>query len=82
MTSKYRPKVFSAEMLQPLGEIVADLSQKWDCQLIEFNGEGENIHLLFQYFPQMELTKFINNLKTVTSKRLRNEFQEQINKHV
>ncbi|NEO38526.1 MAG: hypothetical protein F6J90_20190 [Moorea sp. SIOASIH] len=40
LTSKYRPKVFSAEMLQPLGEIVADLSQKWDCQLIEFNGEG------------------------------------------
>ncbi|NEO38530.1 MAG: hypothetical protein F6J90_20215 [Moorea sp. SIOASIH] len=30
----------------------------------------------------MELTKFINNLKTVTSRRLRNEFQEQINKHV
>ncbi|NEO90297.1 MAG: hypothetical protein F6K56_08590 [Moorea sp. SIO3G5] len=47
LTSKYRPKVFSAEMLQPLGEIVADLSQKWDCQLIEFNGEGVNIHLLF-----------------------------------
>ncbi len=79
LTSKYRRKVFNAEMLQRLGEIVEDLCQKWDCKLIEFNGEEDHVHLLFQYFPQMELTKFINNLKTVTSRRLRSEFQERIN---
>ncbi|NES83524.1 MAG: IS200/IS605 family transposase [Moorea sp. SIO2B7] len=80
LTSKYRRKVFSAEMLQRLGEILADLCQKWDCKLIEFNGEEDHIHLLKQYFPQMELTKLINNLKTVTSRRLRSEFQEQVDK--
>ncbi|WP_414590110.1 IS200/IS605 family transposase [Scytonema sp. PCC 10023] len=78
LTSKYRRKVFNAEMLQRLGEIVEDLCQKWECKLIEFNGEEDHVHLLFQYFPQMELTKFINNLKTVTSRRLRNEFQERV----
>jgi len=80
LTSKYRKKVFTAEMLKRLGEIVEDLCQKWDCKLVEFNGEEDHIHLLFQYFPQMELTKFVNSLKTVTSRRLRNEFQEQVDK--
>lgn len=78
LTSKYRRKVFTSEMLQRLGEIVEDLCQKWDCKLVDFNGEEDHIHLLFQYFPQMELTKFINNLKTVTSRRLRSEFQERV----
>lgn len=78
LTSKYRKKVFTAEMLKRLGEVVEDLCQKWDCKLIEFNGEEDHIHLLFQYFPQMELTKFVNNLKTVTSRRLRSEFQERV----
>lgn len=80
LTSKYRRKVFTAEMLQRLGVIVGDLCQKWNCKLIEFNGEEDHIHLLFQYFPQMELTKFVNNLKTVTSRRLRSEFQEQVDR--
>lgn len=79
LTSKYRRKVFNAQMLKRSGEIVEGLCQKWDCKLIEFNGEEDHVHLLFQYFPQMELTKFINNLKTVTSRRLRSEFQERIN---
>ena len=80
LTSKYRRKVFNAPMLQRLGEIVEDLCQKWDCKLIEFNGEEDHVHLLFQYFPQMELPKFVNNLKTVTSRKLRSEFQEQVNR--
>ena len=65
-------------MLERLGEILDDLCQKWDCKLIEFNGEEDHIHLLFQYYPQMELSKFINNIKTVTSRRLRQEFVEQV----
>jgi putative transposase len=35
--------------------------------------------LLFQYYPQLELPKFITNLKSVSSRRLRAEFSEQIN---
>jgi putative transposase len=36
--------------------------------------------LLIQYTPQVELSKLINNLKTVSSRYLRKEFAEQINK--
>jgi putative transposase len=71
--------VFNAEMLARLKEIFANLSEKWSCKLIEFNGEEDHIHLLFQYYPQMDLSKFVNNIKSVASRRLRSEFPERVN---
>lgn len=79
LTTKYRKKVFTGEMISRLKDVVTDLCEKWDCKMIEFNGENNHIHLLFQYYPQMELPKFIGNIKSVTSRRLRQEFPEEIN---
>ena len=80
LTTKYRKKVLTGEMIARLGEIINDLCQKWDCKVIEFNGEDNHIHLLFQYYPQMALPKFVGNIKSVTSRKLRQEFPEQVNK--
>jgi putative transposase len=66
LTTKYRRKAFTGEMLQRLHEILSDLCQKWDCKLIE-------------YYPQMDLSKFVNNIKSVSSRRIRSEFADQIN---
>jgi len=79
LTTKYRRKVLDGEMLVRLAEIVSDLCDKWGCKMIEFNGEEDHIHLLFQYYPQMELPKF-SNLKSISSRRLRNEFSERVDK--
>jgi putative transposase len=80
LTTKYRRHVFTATMLQKLGETVSDLCEKWDCKLIEFNGEANHIHLLFQYYPQLELPKFISNLKSVSSRKIRKEFASDVEK--
>lgn len=79
LTTKYRRKAFASEVLSRLQEILSDLCQKWDCKLIEFNGEEDHIHLLFQYYPQMDLPKFVNNIKSVSSRRIRSEFAEHLN---
>lgn len=78
LTTKYRRNVLTAAMLTRLGEIMNDLCEKWNCKLIEFNGEENHIHLLFQYLPQMEIPKFVNNLKSVTSRRIRSEFTDEV----
>ena len=80
LTTKYRRRVLDGEMLVRLTEIVSDLCDKWGCKMIEFNGEEDHIHLLFQYYPQMELPKFISNLKSISSRRLRNEFSERVDR--
>ncbi|OJJ16891.1 IS200/IS605 family transposase [Roseofilum reptotaenium AO1-A] len=80
LTTKYRRQVFDQEILNFLGNIVSDLCQKWDCKLIEVNGEPDHIYILFQYYPQLTLSNFIANLKFVSSRKLRAEFSEKINR--
>jgi putative transposase len=79
LTPKYRKKIFTAPMLKRLEEIFRDLMGKWEGRLIEFNGESDHVHLLIQYTPQTELSKLINNLKTVSSRYMRKEFEARIN---
>ncbi len=79
LATKYRRKAFTDEMLRRLEEILKELLSKWDCEVIEFNGENDHIHLLFRYTPQTDLPKFINNLKSVTSRYLRKEYASHLN---
>lgn len=76
LTTKYRRNIFTEEMLQRLTEIFYELCGKWDCKVVEFNGEANHVHLLFQYYPQMEMPKFVSNLKAVSSRRMRAEFAD------
>ncbi len=32
------------------------------CKLINFKGKADHVHLLFQYYPPMDLSKFVNNI--------------------
>jgi putative transposase len=80
LTTKYRKKVFNQEMLDFLGVILKDLMEKWDCKLIEFNGEQDQVHILFQYKPQICLSTLINNIKTVSRRRIRKDFSERLKK--
>ena len=66
LTTKYRRKLFNAQMLNRLHEILKELLGKWDCKLVEFNGEADHVHVLFQYHPDLALSNLVNNLKSVT----------------
>jgi putative transposase len=79
LTTKYRKRVLTGQMIDRLSEILKDLLLKWDSKVVDFNGESDHVHLLFQYTPQTELPKFINNIKTVTSRYLRKEFPDRVN---
>ena len=61
-------------MLVRLEEMATDLCQKWDIELLEFNGEPDHVHLLLDMHPNIVPSRFINNLKTVTSRLMRKEF--------
>jgi putative transposase len=71
---------FHFQMLLPqpaygfLCVIFRETLEKWSCELIEFNGEADHVHLLIQTNPTVELSKLINNLKTVSSRLIRRDF--------
>ncbi|MGB7442286.1 MAG: IS200/IS605 family transposase [Coleofasciculaceae cyanobacterium] len=79
--TKYRRNVINIEMLQTLQSIFTRLCLAKECELLEFSGETDHVHLLISYPPNVTLSKLINNLKAVSSKLIRQQFSEQVNKH-
>lgn len=65
-------------MLSRLQEIFRSTLAKWDCELIEFGGESNHIHVLFEAIPSIELSKLVNNLKTVSSRLMRKEYAQHL----
>ena len=78
LVTKYRKKCLSNEMLNRLEEIVKKNCADWEIDLLEFNGEADHIHLLLDMHPNIMPSKFINNLKTVSSRLIRKEFEEEL----
>lgn len=78
LVTKYRRRVISAEILQRLEEIFHATCLKWESRVVEFNGESDHIHLLIDYNPKVQISKFVNNLKTVSSRLIRKEFEHQL----
>jgi putative transposase len=76
LVTKYRYKVISTPVLNRLKEIFAATCQKWECELTEFNGESDHVHMLIDINPKVQISAFSNNLKTVSSRLIRKEFPE------
>ena len=53
---KYRRKVINETILTRLQEIFRETLLKWDCQLLEFKGESDHVHLLIDYKPHKPCT--------------------------
>ena len=80
LVTKYRRKCFTKEILDRLHEISKDICEKWDIGLVEFGGEQDHIHLLLDFHPSAQPSKFVNNLKTVSSRLIRRDFSDHLAK--
>ena len=58
-----------------------ELCIKWEGELVEFSGEADHVHLLVSLNPKTGLTKFVNNVKTVSSRLIRKEFSQEVDQH-
>ena len=81
LVTKYRKKCLKENILHRAKELVEKLCIDYDVELIEFGGEEDHIHLLLSLHPNIMPSKFINSLKTVTSRMLRKEFSEHFKKY-
>lgn len=65
-------------MLTTIEAVMNKNLEKNGCELIEFNGEPDHVHLLFQYLPQQQLSKLVNSMKTATSRVLSKQFETEL----
>lgn len=79
VVTKYRNKVINKEVLERLKEISNNIfKDSWGCDIIEISGEEDHLHILFEAPPQVQLSKLIDNFKTVTSRLIRKEFKDHV----
>lgn len=77
--TKYRRGVFDDEILTRCEQVMRDLCADFGAELREFNGEPDHVHLLIHYPPTIALSRLVNSLKGVSSRRLRAEYVGRIN---
>lgn len=80
LVTKYRRRCLDAEILERLREIFESTITKWEGELSQFNGEAEHIHALISLNPKTAPSKFVNNLKTVSSRLIRQEFKAKLDR--
>lgn len=78
--AKYRRKIFTKRILLHLKEIFKSVCEGFEVELVEFDGEGDHVHLLVHYPPKVTLSKLVNSLKGVSSRMLRKEGYRSIQK--
>lgn len=71
--TKYRRKVFTKQVLNELSVIFNDVCADFEAYLIEFEGEGDHVHLLIRYPPKVAVSKLVNSLKGVSSRLVRKQ---------
>ncbi|WP_268221649.1 IS200/IS605 family transposase [Streptomyces sp. EMB24] len=68
--TKYRHKVFADRHLTRC--------EDFEAELVEFNGGNNHVHLLVNFPPKVAVSKLVNSLKGVSSRRLRQEFPDLV----
>lgn len=76
--TKYRHRVFTEGHLARMEEIMRAVCDDFEVELVEFNGEANHVHLLVNFPPKVALSRLVNSLKGVSSRRLRQEFPELV----
>ena len=71
--TKYRRKVFTAEVIERLSCIFQSVCADFEAELVECDGEDDHVHLLINYPTKVSVSKLVNSLKGVSSRMIRKE---------
>lgn len=82
VVTKFRHPVLTGDIAERLKQISHEVIEKdWNCRILEINTDRDHVHILFEASPQTQLSRLINNYKTVTSRLLRKEFSSALSKY-
>lgn len=80
LVTKNRQKCLTKILRKRLEKICREQCNHWHVELSNFSCEADHVHLLLELHPNITPSRFINSLKTVTSRLLRKEFPAQLGK--
>ena len=75
---KYRKKVLTNSYLLLIDNVFKRTFQELGCELIEFGGEADHVHLLVGLSPKVAICRLVRRLKGASSHELRKKFGKEI----
>ena len=79
VVTKNRLKVINQQINIRLRELAHRVFEEcWGLKILEMEIEIDHVHIFFESNPQTDLSKLVNNFKTVSSRMLRKEFSEHL----
>ncbi len=78
--TRYRRKVINSAMLQRMNEMFGQVCRTMDCELLEFSGEEDHVHLLVDFHPKQSISAVAGSLKASVSRMVRKEFAADVAK--
>lgn len=80
VVTKYRHKCINQDIMNEIEVISKRLIHEAGGTVVEFNGEQDHVHILFDVPPQIAPSKLVNTIKGVTSRMIRKNYSEYLKK--
>ncbi len=69
--TKYRREVIDAAGLATIDAAMRRVATEMAFAIVELNGEADHVHIVVRYPPKLSISKIVNSLKGVSSRRYR-----------
>ena len=74
---KYRKKVFINDAIVDFLKMkIREISETFNVDVLDIECDKDHFHMLFKATPLLNITKYINAIKTITSREIQRNFPE------
>ena len=72
---KYRKKIFiDDKIIDFLKQIIRKISESFEVEVIDLECDKDHFHMIFKSKPTLDMPKYINALKTISSREIQRNF--------
>lgn len=76
LVTKYRKKVINNDISIFLKNIFERIAPDYNIKITEWNHDCDHVHILLEAHPNTQMTKYINAVKSASSRLVKKEFPE------
>ncbi|MEM0147959.1 MAG: IS200/IS605 family transposase, partial [Candidatus Micrarchaeaceae archaeon] len=74
---KYRRKIFiNDKIIDFLKQIIRRISESFGVEVIDLECDKDHFYMIFRSKPTLDIPKYINALKTISSREIQRNFPE------
>ena len=73
---KYRRKVLDGKIIDFLKQKISEISSTFAVEVLNIECDKDHFHMLFKSKPTLDIPKYLNAIKTITSREIQRNFPE------